>query len=135
MTPIELAEKLIPWFWILSGVCLGVVFVEKLRQLFKRRSCWFFGHDKNYVAMSSSSFWKNGSCGMVGHPIHSYHEDGKRIDACCFIASWICTKCGKMELECVGSVFQGAWRIEHGKVVPDEKAWADRNNKKWMRNT
>jgi hypothetical protein len=37
---------------------------------------------------------------------------------------WFCDACNSMGEHCWEKT--GSWKLEHGKIVPDEKRWANR---------
>lgn len=119
------------WPWVLraAGFVTGVILMEGIRRLWKKKPCWLFGHRKNYVGMERWS-WKNGNCNTPAHPIHRTIEKG---DVECFNARWVCTKCPTLGLECIGSIYMGAWTISQkdgiGVVVADLKEWANMKDK------
>ncbi len=74
--------------------------------------CWF-GHKRDYVA--KKTVWWSEKCNNSNCCSEAYHK---------IVATalrWICKRCGLMREE---KRKAGAWRIEHGKLLPDKKAWA-----------
>jgi len=127
------------WVWLLraTGFIVGLVLTEALRRFWRKKPCWFFGHDKKYVALEKWS-WSRGDCTNDSHPTHLDFEkkekDGTPYSVPCFIGRWVCTKCPTLGLKCIGSVYQGAWKIEQGEIAVDEKEWANQEGKRWVSN-
>lgn len=42
-----------------------------------------------------------------------------------FLMRWFCDACASMGEHCWDKT--GEWKLEHGKIVPDEKRWANRD--------
>lgn len=116
MTLLELAGGV-------AAIMIGILLVR----FSKSRPCWFFGHQKKHLSIERRVFLETGICGRPDHPrAHKYLG----VEAVCFVTKWVCSKCQEMGLFCVGEEKDGAWTIEHGKIVPDEKAWAQWDNSK-----
>ena len=86
--------------------------------------CWLIGHKKKYVGVEDI-VWADDS-GSLKRPCVHDHAWLKHCRVCgksVQIARWVCG-CGMM-----GETFiaQGAgiYRVEFGKLVPDEKRWAN----------
>ena len=86
--------------------------------------CWLTGHKKKYVGVEDI-VWADDS-GSLKRPCVHDHAWLKHCSVCgksVQIARWVC-ECGMM-----GETFiaQGAgiYRVEFGKLVPDEKRWAN----------
>jgi hypothetical protein len=86
------------------------------------RPCYWFGHDKRYVAVKTTgcvdltdprSNKKPFTCGH-GHKIG---------DENIYVARWVCRRCPVMKEDCLGTGQD--WTIEHEKLVPDVKKWTN----------
>jgi len=100
---------------VVFGATLTLITIEHFR---RKRPCWLFGHPRNHLSIEKR-VWNNGTCPRPDHPNHGQMN-------LCYITKWVCTKpgCGHMDYYCVGEASKGAWTIQHGKVVPDEKEWS-----------
>lgn len=76
-----------------------------------------FGHRKRYVAIVLKSGF---SCSRI---THSYHY--MAIEEPTQVARWVCDRCGKMGEYCLGQEIKGTWTVSGGRLVPDEKRWAN----------
>lgn len=93
--------------------------------MFFRLPCWLVGHRHHYVGVENI-VWKDDS-GYLAHPCPHDYLFLKHCNKCrdtAQIARWMC-RCGKM-----GETYiregQGMFKPEFGRLVPDEKAWANR---------
>lgn len=109
------------WF-VVAAACV-VALIEMLRNAVRKYPCFWRGHDVRYVFMSDTAFWTNGHCPRPEHRIHTAIHKGQTKTLHCYVAKWICTRCPEMGMQCIGDVSQGAWKVEHGKLFTDEKAW------------
>lgn len=109
-----------------AGSIAGMIVALALIKLWNKKPCWLRGHDKKHLSIEVRT-WTSGTC---KRPSHRYHG-GYVTQFPCYITKWVCEKCDAMDYFCVGEAKDGAWTIEHGKVVPDEKAWAqwDKSNR------
>lgn len=91
------------------------------------RPCSWFGHDKKYVAIKTvgcvalSDPTSNGKPFTCGHK----HQIGEKN---IYSARWACRRCPVMGEDCLDS--KQDWTIEHERVVPDVKKWANWSQEK-----
>lgn len=105
-----------PEFWSDGIYLIAVVFVlPMIFEFFKRRPCWLRPCKKKHLSISVQP-GENG-CGRF---VHGWHWQNP-----CYVTKWVCERprCGNMGTYCIGPKRDGAWTIEHGKIVPDEKEW------------
>lgn len=106
------------------GAILGLLILKFVR----RRPCWFFNHRMKHLAIEKKVWLPLGECERCNlHVVSSYRHDPHIVGAVltsCYVTKWICEKCDEMGFFCAGDTRLGAWKVEHGSVVPDEKAWA-----------
>lgn len=100
----------------ITAIVIGAVIavgVWAVYSFFRSNPC-FVGCDRKHLSIEKRS-WP--TCPRSDH---AYHGD-KPV----YITKWICARpdCGEMGYYCVGEVSKGAWTIQHGKIVPDEKEW------------
>lgn len=91
------------------------------------RPCNLFGHDRKYVAIKVSGcvpFRDPSSNGRSFTCDHGHKVGDQGI----YIARWVCRRCPKMEEECLGRGQD--WTIEHEKLAPDVKKWANWSQEK-----
>jgi hypothetical protein len=89
-----------------------------------RLPCWLGGHTKNYVGVEDV-VWKD-EYGVLERPCSHDRTWLKHCDICgksIQIARWFCL-CGEMG-ETFIRVGTGIFKVEFGKLVPDEKRWAN----------
>lgn len=98
---------------VIVGATMLLILIERLR---RKKPCWLFRHAFNHLSIERRC-WTSGSC---PNPCHAYHGPQK----ICYITKWVCTRCPEMGYYCVGEADKGAWTIQHGKIVPDEKQWS-----------
>lgn len=86
------------------------------------RPCKWFGHDRRYVAIRLSACVRADSpeASGRGFPCDHNHQIG---DKDITIARWVCRRCPEMKEECFGRGKD--WKIDHERVVPDVKKWAN----------
>jgi hypothetical protein len=78
-----------------------------------------FGHRRKYLNVEVRCGTFGGwSCGRF---LHRWHFSDDRI----WVTRWVCSRCGKMGQTCLGDARHSAWKIEHERLVPDEKRWAN----------
>lgn len=82
---------------------LMLIATGSLRKIGRRIACFFGRHDREYVAMRRLK-WFSGT------------ESTFR---------WFCRRCSRMGEKYVAVASRGSFKIEHGKLVPDYKAWAN----------
>jgi len=109
---------------ILVSVAFAMVAVRLLVWQWRpqTRPCKWFGHDRRYVAIRLSACVRADSpeASGRGFPCSHNHQIG---DKDITIARWVCRRCPEMAEECFGRLKD--WKIEHERVVPDEKKWAN----------
>lgn len=88
------------------------------------RLCWLTGHSKKYVGVEDV-IWE-GEFGLLDRPCSHDKKSLFQCDICgksVQIARWVC-ECGQM-----GETYiphgTGIYRVDFGKLVPDEKRWAN----------
>lgn len=91
------------------------------------RPCKWFGHDKKYVALRTCGCVASTSPEASGRGFNCDHNH-QIGDKGIYIARWICRRCPEMVEECLGK--SRDWKIEHERLVPDEKKWAN-----WSQNS
>lgn len=82
--------------------------------------CWFFDHDQRFVAIREGTVsepWRCPACRHKEGP--PCHKAGARY----YAARWACRRCSVMGEDYIGS--HQDWKIEHEKLVPDVKKWAN----------
>lgn len=85
-----------------------------------KRPCCIFGDDKRFVAIRESTVsepWRCPACRAKEGP--PCHKAGDRY----YAARWACRRCPVMGEDYIGS--HQDWTIEHEKLVPDVKKWAN----------
>ena len=109
---------------ILVSVAFAMVAVRLLVWQWRpqTRPCKWFGHDRRYVAIRLSACVRADSpeASGRGFPCSHNHQIG---DKDITIARWVCRRCPEMKEECFGRGKD--WKIEHERVVPDVKKWAN----------
>jgi hypothetical protein len=104
--------------------CLGLVIVAlKLIREWQRKPCWLFGCQKKHLSIEKRIYTGSGSCGRGAHPLHLEKDMSPSV---CYVTKWVCARpgCKGMGYWCVGEASEGAWTIQHGEIVPDEKEWS-----------
>lgn len=108
------------------GVMAGLK-VLKWKRHPESRPCWFFGHDKRWLAIRQAGPAvpgnTPGSVSFICQGIH-VHKLGDQP----YYARWACRRCPLMTEECVGC--DQDWTIEHETLVPDTKKWANWSREK-----
>ncbi len=126
MNHVELWDAIGVWAFRVAILMVGLIIVERIRAFWIHRPCWFFGHDQEHISIRSDRRWNDhGDCGRLEHRTHRGYKDGKENLWPCYITKWVCRRCPDMGFRCIGDVYEGAWKIEYGRVVPDSKKWAE----------
>jgi hypothetical protein len=89
-----------------------------------KRLCGLFGHEKKYVGVEDI-VWE-GEYGLFERPCVHDEIGMKWCSVCgksCQVARWVCS-CGFMG-ETYIRIGAGMFKVEFGKLVPDEKRWAN----------
>jgi len=111
-----------PYLAILGAVVAGGILLLLTYKIRRARPCWLFGHPMKHLLIEKK-IWvnQNNPHGITKCPAGEWHSQ-KDV---CWVTKWICRKegCGEMGFWCAGDVREGAWKVEHGEVVPDEKEW------------
>lgn len=105
----------------LLAVMIGLTFLKWKRRS-ETRPCWFFGHDKRWLAIKTVGCVSGGD----GKPFACSH-DHQVGDRGIYKARWACRRCPGLGEDCLDS--KQDWTIEHEGLVPDTKKWAN-----WSRN-
>ena len=79
-------------------------------------------HNKEYVALKVEA----ANCCEMEHRAHCRYYNSRQ-EAGHTRARWICNGCGEMGID---TKEIGEWKIEHGQLLPDKKAWASWEEKK-----
>ena len=90
--------------------------------------CRFFGHKKKYVGVEPV-VWKDDS-GFLPAPCPHGCLWMKHCNICKDtnqICRWVC-ECGAMGQDFIRN---GIYKVEFGKLVPDEKAWGNHTTNTW----
>jgi hypothetical protein len=86
------------------------------------RPCYWFGHDKRYVAVKTTGCVDLADPRSNKKPFTCGH--GHKIgDENIYVARWVCRRCPVMKEDCLGTGQD--WTIEHEKLVPDVKKWTN----------
>lgn len=79
----------------------------------------WFGHRKKYLSVEVRKGGYGGvNCGAFFHQLH-WSQDNYSL------TRWVCERCDKMGEKCLGDTKNGRWTIVNGRLVPDEKKWAN----------
>lgn len=92
-----------------------------------KRPCSLFGHDRKYVAIKAVGCVALSDPTSNGKPFTCDHHH-KIGDKNIYSARWACRRCPMMGEECLGN--KQDWTIEHERVVPDVKKWANWSQEK-----
>lgn len=110
-------------FYRYAVVALGVfsffVILSLLRMLW-RKTCILHHRAKRIVAMD----WHGRSNAEGVHVPRCSHMGGDLKDIHRWSIRWFCDACQAMGEHCWDR--NGEWYLEGGKIVPDEKKWANR---------
>jgi hypothetical protein len=126
------------WLFRVAGLMAALIVIEVLRRFWKAKPCWFFNHTMRHLSIEKR-VWPNGICHRCNesmqrgkfaesyrHLVHA-RKTGDRTDWIpCYVTKWVCSKegCGEMGFFCAGDEDSGAWTVQHGEIVPDEKEWS-----------
>lgn len=102
--------------WVAAGVTAATfvdALVKAVRQCASPAGC-LFGHDKNWLAVAEVP--DRVRCTDVGCCNKMWHEITVTK------GRWICRRGEAMGEEGLPA---GAWKVEFGRLVPDEKAWSN----------
>jgi hypothetical protein len=108
---------------VLAGVTVGLTLITGLRHLVKK-TCFFRHRNKRFIAMDLNG-QPNAQgvmvprCRCYRDPNYQTYTDHHR-----FRMRWFCDACDAMGEHCWDKT--GEWKLEMGKIVPDEKRWAQR---------
>ena len=118
----QMAIKLAICLALFTGLLMVVIKLLEWRRRPETRPCKWFGHDRKYVAIRLSACVPATSpeASGRGFPCDHNHQIG---DKDITIARWVCRRCPEMKEECFGRGKD--WKIEHERVVPDVKKWAN----------
>lgn len=106
---------------VILGVFAFFAIVSGIRLL--RRNTCFFGHrEKRFLSMDYNGA-KNAQ-GVFIPRCTCFSDTGRPTDRYRFRMRWFCDACNAMGEHCWDQT--GEWKLEHGKIVPDEKRWANR---------
>ena len=111
----QVLQALVPGiFWVAAGLVLLILIM-----LLGLHTCFFWHKGKRYLSIN-----RNGTEVSACHC--ACWEDEEDIDHHCnthrYYLRWVCDRCEGMGEGCWRK--SGAWKIEHGHMVPDEKQWA-----------
>lgn len=114
---------------LFTGLLIGVIQLlvwrrrPETRPAFIREAlCRWFGHDKYYVAIKISDCVLLTDPRSNGKPFTCGH--GHKVgEVNIYIARWACRRCPILQEECLGN--KQDWKIEHERLVPDVKKWAN----------
>lgn len=106
---LELFEDLALQFFVFALIVLVVNLIALwVRHGIRTNPC-FFSHAHRYIAIVDINFCM--------HAVPWSHN-GSHLQ----LVRWVCERCPSMGESCVS--YEGVVKIEHGKLVPDEKRWA-----------
>lgn len=107
---------------LLMGLLMVVLKLLIWRRNPETRPCKWFGHDKKYVALALKGCVPLGGPESSGRkfPCDHKHQIGEKD---IYVARWACRRCPKMGEDCLGK--DQDWTIQHEKLVPDVKKWAN----------
>jgi hypothetical protein len=117
-----MAIKLAICLALFTGLLMIVIKILEWRRRPETRPCKWFGHDRKYVAIKICGCVASDDPNASGRGFNCAHNH-KIGDKGIYIVRWICTRCPEMVEECLGR--EKDWMIEHGKLVPNVKRWAN----------
>lgn len=117
-----MALKLAICLALFVGLLMIVFKLLEWRRRPETRPCKWFGHDRKYVALRTCGCVASNSPEASGRGFNCDHNH-QIGDKGIYIARWVCTRCPEMAEECLGRMKD--WMIEHGKLVPNVKKWAN----------
>lgn len=107
---------------VLFGVFAFFAVVSLLRIIWTR-TCLFHHRKKRFITMDL-----NGGVNAEGIQVprcRCWAPEGRTYsDHHRFRMRWFCDACESMGEHCWDKT--GEWKLEHGRIVPDEKKWANR---------
>jgi hypothetical protein len=113
--------QLVRWVPVVIGVFAFFSFVALIRIL--RKTTCILGHrQKRFLTMDFNGA-KNAQ-GIFIPRCRCFTVQGEATDYHRFLMRWFCDACNSMGEHCWEKT--GSWKLEHGKIVPDEKRWANR---------
>ena len=118
-----MALKLAICLAIFTGLLMVVFKLWEWRRRPETRPCKWFGHDRKYVAIRLSACVASDSPEASGRGFPCTDHNHKIGDKNITIARWVCRRCPVMEEECFNKGKD--WKIEHERIVPDVKKWAN----------
>jgi hypothetical protein len=130
------------WLIVFGGSVGSIILIELVRRFIKARPCWFFNHQMRHLSIEKRIWPPKGICHRCNEALpdngpkyvdsfrHDPHIRKNGTLVPCYVTKWICRKngCGEMGIFCVGDEDEGAWTIQHGEIVPDDKEWS-----KWQK--
>jgi hypothetical protein len=108
--------------WIIAFDVFTFFVIASLIRMVWTKTCFLRHRKKRFLTMEEHG--KNNSQGVFIGRCYCFGEDGKPTDTHRFLMRWFCDACDSMGEHCWDKT--GEWKLEHGKVVPDEKRWANR---------
>jgi hypothetical protein len=118
----QMAIKLAICLALFTGFLMAVIKLLEWRRRPETRPCKWFGHDRKYVAIKICGCVASNDPNASGRGFNCAHNH-QIGDKGIYIARWVCTRCPEMVEECLGR--DKDWMIEHGKLVPNVKRWAN----------
>lgn len=104
----------------MGGVTAGCILAIAIRAM--SIAC-FFRHRRRYVSIYDKKFYSGQACDVRAFYIHWHWSDTTFQ-----VARWVCDREGCLghgEI-CLGEYEKGIYTIHQGKVIIDEKRWANR---------
>ena len=105
-----------------AGVLAGVVVIQFIRWAWKH-TCFFRHRNKRFLSMDYHGH-KNAQGVLVPRCRCWADRPGEITDHHRFHMRWFCDACNEMGEHCWDET--GEWKLEHGRIVPDAKRWAQR---------
>lgn len=112
---------MVRWGLVVLGV-FGFFALLALLRTIRTKTCVLGHRQKRYLSMdlhgkynAQNLFVPRCRCWAGDCEFSDYHR---------FLMRWFCDACGSMGERCWDKT--GEWKLEHGKIVPDEKRWANR---------
>jgi len=103
---------------VFASVLAILIVVNLVHKLFKAFPCLLLPCRKRHLSIDKRVWMVPfGNCPNGWHNLHH--------DRVCYVTKWICDRqnCKSMGFYCIGEASKGAWTIQSGKIVPDEKEW------------
>ena len=124
-----MAIKLAICLALFTGLLMAVIKLLEWRrhpetrpEFIRLALCRWLGHAKYYVALKTTDCVLLTDPRSNGKPFtcgHSHKVGEKNI----YIARWACRRCPILKEECLDN--KQDWKIEHERLVPDVKKWAN----------